>query len=491
MSRSRLAAFVLAAVAGAVMAGCSGGGAGADKAGGSGAPVVLRMADGYNPGLDLEPAVAYFVRRVRELSKGKLRVHVVEDWGHESPGFEQQIVRAVAAGKTDLGWVGTRAFDTLGVRSFQALTAPMLIDNYALERAVIASDIPARMLGGLDRLGVTGLGLLAGGLRKPIAVNRPLLRASDWRGIRFAVFRSGGQMAAIRALGARPTNIWGAALQDAVAKGRVDGFEKNYFLWSLVIDPSVVPYVAANVNLWPETAVLLANPHRLSALTGEQRDWLRRAATDAAARSTSLFEREAPLLRSLCKQGARFSNASSADLASFRRTLEPVYAALEQDPQTKAFIGRIEELKRATRPGRAVVIPPRCAGPAFNPSRAAGERTDPSVLNGVYRVSWTQKELRAAGPIAAYARTSYGVITLTLRDGRYRFRAQTAPECGGRYTVSGTRVRFRVEPAATYCQGVVAARWSLRNGDLRLRVVGATDPGDRLIWGGKPWKKIG
>src|SRR2546425_5695808 len=145
MRPSRLGALALAAAVIVVAAGCSGGGVGANKAGAPGSPVVLQMADGYDPSLDLEPAVAYFVRRVRERSNGRLRIRVVDDWAGNTPGFEQQIVRAVAADKADLAWVGTRVFDTLGVSSFQALTAPLLIDNYALERALIDSDIPPAM----------------------------------------------------------------------------------------------------------------------------------------------------------------------------------------------------------------------------------------------------------------------------------------------------------------------------------------------------------
>lgn len=50
-----------------------------------------------------------------------------------------------ASGTADLAWVRTQVFETLGVESFQALTAPMLIDSYPLEQ-VLASDIPGRML---------------------------------------------------------------------------------------------------------------------------------------------------------------------------------------------------------------------------------------------------------------------------------------------------------------------------------------------------------
>jgi hypothetical protein len=63
----------------------------------------------------------------------------------------------------------------MGVTSFQALQAPMLIDSYSLERAVIASSIPGQMLQGLNKVGVHGLGVVADGLRKPAAVKHPRL----------------------------------------------------------------------------------------------------------------------------------------------------------------------------------------------------------------------------------------------------------------------------------------------------------------------------
>ena len=110
----------------------------------------------------------------------------------------------MAAGKVDLGWSGARVFDTMDVTSFQALQAPMLIDNYALEHAVITSDIPAQMMDGLKKVGVTGLGTLADGLRKPIAVKQPLLGLADWHGMTFGTYKSQGQAQAIRALGATP-----------------------------------------------------------------------------------------------------------------------------------------------------------------------------------------------------------------------------------------------------------------------------------------------
>src|SRR4029453_1554243 len=117
---------------------------------------------------------------------------------------ELQVVDAVRAGTVDLGWVGTRVFDTFGLRSFQALTGPMLIDSHAVQRAVFDHGIPNRMLAALGDPSLVGLAVLAGGLRKPIAVNGPLLEPADWRGITFQALPSEGHTYAVRALDATP-----------------------------------------------------------------------------------------------------------------------------------------------------------------------------------------------------------------------------------------------------------------------------------------------
>jgi TRAP-type C4-dicarboxylate transport system substrate-binding protein len=391
-ARGGLRTLALIGVAAIVAAGCTGGSGGGDKAGGGGAPVVLTMASGYDERtLQTEPAVADFIQRVEELSGGNVRIHLVDGWGNYQPGFEQQIVGDVKAGKADLAWVGTRIFDTLGVDSFQALTAPMLIDSYPLERAVMASDIPGEMLGSLSKLGVSGLAVLGDGLRKPIAVEGALLGPADWQGITFAALRSQGQAEAVAALGARSSDLWGSeALSGALANGELQGIEKNLPPYQVAVYASRFPFVTANVNLWPQTLALLANPARLSGLTDAQRGWLRRAAADASVRSTGLFEHEAAIIDDVCQKGARFANASEADLAALRQAFAPVYGTFEQDPQTKAFIDRIDALKRATLPGPALAIPTGCTGSTVT------SVTDP--LSG----TWTTGPITSSQQIHAY-----------------------------------------------------------------------------------------
>lgn len=131
-TRTRLATLALAATAALAVAACSGGEAGEDKAGGSGEPLLLRLAN-TNGGLEFTPAVVDFVDRVDELSGGDLRIEAVDEWGDFASNAEQQVVKDVSAGEIDLGWVGTRVFDTLGVKSFHptgSASPPQLPDPY-------------------------------------------------------------------------------------------------------------------------------------------------------------------------------------------------------------------------------------------------------------------------------------------------------------------------------------------------------------------------
>jgi TRAP-type C4-dicarboxylate transport system substrate-binding protein len=353
--------MVALALAAATVVGC-GSSAGGDKAGGNGGgPVVLRMAS--TPfGLADVPPVAEFVRRVRALSGGTLQIKVNSNWGDYAPGAEAQVVRAVAAGTVDLGWAGSRVFDTLGVPGFQALSAPMLIDSYPLESAVLRSGIPDRMMAGLSKLRVAGLGVLGEQLRLPFSARRPLLAPADWRGVPFGTYRSGVQEQAIRTLGATPVVAFGMYRIHDLASGQIQGFELDigrYVRGDAGLAGTV--YVTANVVLWPQFDVLVGNPRRLASLTSQQRGWLRQAAGDAARDSTALAAGAvAPDFRQACAVGARFVTATPADVAAMRKALSAVYQSLETDVQTRAFIQQIQRLKTATAPGPPLPIPADC-----------------------------------------------------------------------------------------------------------------------------------
>jgi TRAP-type C4-dicarboxylate transport system substrate-binding protein len=261
----------------------------------------------------------------------------------------------------DLGVTRSNVFDTLGVSTFEALSAPMLIDSYPLENTVLRSGIPSRMLAGLKRLGVTGLAALGDELRVPISVHRPLLVPADWQGLSVGTYRSGVQEQVIRALGATPLVVFGPFRNQALAAGRIQAFEQDVVGTAHNGLVRQAPWFTANVALWPEIDVLLVNPGRLASLTGQQREWLAEAASAASKDSATLASDDGVYVREDCAAGARFVNATASDLAAMRRSLAVVYQQIESDPQTKSFIEEIQRLKGSTPSGPVIRVPAGCS----------------------------------------------------------------------------------------------------------------------------------
>lgn len=335
---------------------------GADKAGGpGGAPVTLSLAIVGGTATGVAPSVGYYADRVDAISAGKLRVKVVSEWGAFGPDAEEQVVHATASGEVDLGWTGTRIFDSLRVRSFQALSAPMLIDSNELVRAVLASPIPEHMLHGLGQVDVTGLAVFGDGIRLPVAVSQPLRSPQDWRGLSFGTFRSTVQQQAIAALGATPKEVIGPFRVHALDAGEIQGYE--FDAWTYASQNSAVRarYVTTNIALWPQTDVLFGNPSSLKSLSNVQRTWLMKAAAETARASVDLTQPSQDELGKACALGARFVEASPVDIAAMRSAFATVYASLNADADTKAFIGEIVRLKSTVAAGDLFELPSGCA----------------------------------------------------------------------------------------------------------------------------------
>ena len=129
----------------------------------------------------------------------------------------------------------------------------MVVDSNALQAAVLRSELPTTLLAAADIDGVRGLAVLGGGLRKPFSVDRPWVSVADFRGKSFQTFESQLQDAAVEALGARPIHDAPEGLDAGLRDGTIDGFEKQLSTVAINGTERLAPYVAANVNLWPET----------------------------------------------------------------------------------------------------------------------------------------------------------------------------------------------------------------------------------------------
>ena len=97
-----------------------------------------------------------------------------------------------------------------------------------------------------------------------------------------------------------------------------------------------------------------------------------------------------------CRNGGMIAFASKADVAELERAAEPVYEALEADPQTKELIAQFRRM-RAESSGARVPLPKGCAAASSEtPSTSAG--SVPSEFpEGVYRVERSAQYLIGKG----------------------------------------------------------------------------------------------
>jgi TRAP-type C4-dicarboxylate transport system substrate-binding protein len=466
-----------------VATGCGTGSSG-DKAGGSGAPVVLRMAVQVNS--DTQPdadIIRYLTREALDVSHGKLRIVVTYDAaGDTSATPEQAIGRMVENGRFDLAFIGARAWDELGVNGLRALHAPFLIDNTPLMGRVARAPVAARSMSDLRRVGVVGLALVPIELRHVFG-HRPLLSPADYAGVRVRNLPSRTSDALFTALGAVPVHPHFIDTFRLIANGGIDAAEAGGFIHSDLATFS-------DVVLFPKFDTLVANRRAFARLSSKAQSWLREAGRRAVDRAIGKYlVPDAKVVNLWCSNPlGRVVSPSATQLAELRQAAAPVTAALERDPETRSEIAQIEQLKASTSPGPPAVVPAACSAPkrAVKPTLpkqpAAGHVS--SRLDGTYRYILTKADARAHGGPHEDLNAYPLVSTWMLRRGMWR----NVGGDNGTYTIVGDRVIFNWKTVES------VLRFSFKrddDGTLHLTPLGRFDPGDRFIWATKPWRRIG
>ena len=480
-TKRALAPILVAALVGAPAAGCGLGGGG-DKAGGSSAPTELRLAAADDADQPDARFLRYFASRVDKLSDGSLRVRLVWDAaGQQTAGYEARIAHMVREGEFELGWIGARAWDGLGITQFQALQAPFLVTNHALLDRIATGALGARMLAGLDGHGFVGLALAPDRLRYPFGVRHPLASPEDFAGARVRVFPSRTTDALMRALGATPVHVSGDDIAGAVAKREIDGAEAALGTNSADEGEN---FLTTNLALFPKVLTLFAGRSDYQRLDDDQTAVIRKAAQQTAAYASAHPLSESALVRRFCGGGREVTAvaASRDDVAALTRAAQPVYAELERDPETKALIAAIRELKAGTPPGPVAAPPPDCGQAA---TITGGRELPPSTLNGTYHWRVTSAGARAAG--GSPDSEDVGTIgKMTLRDGKWRM-GDTEPEhYSGTYGISGNHIVFD--------WGGTTLTFTFErdaDGGLDLEPVPPMDLGDAVVWAGGPWQRVG
>ena len=262
---------------------------------------------------------------VAQRSGGRMAVEVYPDaqlYGDDDE-FE-----ALQTGAVDLLAPSLSKFGRVGFPEFEVFDLPFLFDNLDEVRRVTQGGFGRRLLGGLHRQGLVGLGFFDNGF-KHMSADRPLREVSDFRGLRLRVQSSRVIAAQMRALGARPVPLPFSATRDALAQGIVQGTENplsNFWTQGM---HEVQPHLSLTRHGYLGYAVITSERFWSRLPRADQR--LLRTALDEAIdfgnRITQTQHDKA--LASLRAWGrTTIHEPTTAQRASLARAVEPVYAEL-------------------------------------------------------------------------------------------------------------------------------------------------------------------
>ena len=184
-------------------------------------PLKIRFAHVVAQDTPKGLAVERFKALVEQRSGGRM---VVEVFPGSSLYGDRDEMQALQAGAVEMLAPSLSKFGRVGFPEFEIFDLPYLFDSLQDVHRITEGPMGTRLLKGLERNGMVGLGFLDNGF-KHMSANRPLLGTGDFRGLRMRVQTSRVIAAQMRALGALPVPLPFGATRQALARRVVDGTE--------------------------------------------------------------------------------------------------------------------------------------------------------------------------------------------------------------------------------------------------------------------------
>lgn len=479
MKRSMVRRPALAATLMVLIAGCSASApAVADKAGGVGIPVVLRLGTAdYSSAVSARP-IEIYKTEVERASGGLVKIEpVYSAAGGAVDRWDQRVAEAVRNGDLDLALVPARAFDELGVSSLQALQAPFLLNDDDLVDRVVTGSRVTDLMSGLSVIGISGLALWPDNLRHPVSFGKPITSLDDFQAVTIRAPLSRASYALLGALGSKPVDMNDPSFEAALAEGSVGAVESTIAGAQGTRPPSVV---TANITFFPKITALVANGAAFGRLSEGQRRLLRDAAATTTTTLVKSRTREEAAAAELCAKGGSLALASPAEVAAIEAAATPLYVELEKDALSRELITVFRDLRAAaTKP--AVTVSTCQSTPTPTPSTTGADVAtgDQSVLDGLYRYEVTEEYLIEQGVDRAEARNDWGVHTFTMSAGT--FSDTWTNSVVGTYSCEGTFKLDRRIVTFSWtvgCFGDIRTSYTLTGGQIQWSEVEALPPHD-------------
>src|SRR5689334_3399387 len=164
-----------------------------------------------------------FKELAEQYTGGKVKIEV---YPNSQLFKDKEEIEALQLGSVQMLAPSTAKFAPLGVKEFEALDLPWLFKDEATYAAAMKGKVGKWLFDKLEAKGVTGLAYWDNGFHM-VSANRPLIKPSDFEGLKFRI--SGSKIADqyFRNVGSIPQIMAFSEVYQALQTGVVDGCENT------------------------------------------------------------------------------------------------------------------------------------------------------------------------------------------------------------------------------------------------------------------------
>jgi C4-dicarboxylate-binding protein DctP len=271
--------------------------------------------------------VQRFAQLVAERAPGRIRVVI---YSNAQPYGDSDEFEALQAGAVEMLAPSLSKFGRVGFPEFELFDLPFLFNNLSEVRQLTEGPLGQRLLAGLERQGLVGLGYLDNGF-KHMSANRPLLEPADFQGLRMRIQGSRVIAAQMRALGVTPVTLSFSQAREALQRQIVQGTENPLSnFWTQRMD-RVQSDLSLTQHAYLGYAVITSQRFWRS-LTEADRRLLAQALREALAYGNQIADQQNDkALIALRRAGTtQVHTLSPAQRSSLRAAVQPVYEQLGQ-----------------------------------------------------------------------------------------------------------------------------------------------------------------
>lgn len=297
----------------------------APRGGGSGGPLVLKLAHGLEPSHPVHLGMVHMKERLEEISGGSMTLEIYPSavLGGETECIEQLQNGVLAMTKSSTGPM--EAF----VPEMQVFGLPYLFRDSEHFWKFADSPLGRELLHKGASRNMYGLCYYDAGSRSFYTKVRQIKTPDDLKGLKIRVMNSPMSIQMVEMMGASPTPISWGELYSALAQGIVDGAENNPPSFFTNKHYEICKYFSLDSHLVLPDMLLISTPI-WNQLDPQQQAWLQQAADESSHFQRELWaEKTGEALDEVKKLGVE---VYQPDLEPFMKKVAPMYDAYKGTP---------------------------------------------------------------------------------------------------------------------------------------------------------------